>query len=128
MALIEVIDNIYSKLDQHDTVVGIYLDPKKAFDTVNHDILLCKMYNYGIRGVVHKWFTSYLTDRLQFTSFEGVSSTHAKVTCGVPQGSVLGPLLFLLYINDIANAIPSSRSSYLLMILTCSLLAEISIC
>jgi Reverse transcriptase (RNA-dependent DNA polymerase) len=69
-------------------VVGIYLDLKKALDNVNHDRLLCKMYNYGIRGVVHDWFTSYLAVRLQFTSFEGVSSTHAKVTCGVPQGSV----------------------------------------
>ena len=64
----EVIDNIYQHLDQHEFIMGIYLDLQKAFDTVNHDILLYKLHNYGIWRVVHQWFESYLTNRHQFTS------------------------------------------------------------
>ena len=106
LALIEVMDNIYSKLDEQHYVLGIYLDLQKAFDTVNHEILLHKLYNYGIRGVAYDWFKSYLLNRQQYTVINGCVSNLAKITCGVPQGSVLGPLLFLLYVNDIANAVP----------------------
>jgi hypothetical protein len=109
LALIEAMDNIYSKLDEHQFVLGIYLDLSKAFDTVNHEILLYKLYNYGIRGVAYDWFKSYLSNRQQYTVVEGSVSSLAKITCGVPQGSVLGPLLFLLYINDIANAVPELK-------------------
>ena len=106
LALIEVLDNIYSKLDEQHFVLGIYLDLQKAFDTVNHEILLYKLYNYGIRGVAHDWIKSYLFNRQQCTVVNGSVSNLAKITCGVSQGSVLGPLLFLLYVNDIANAVP----------------------
>ena len=82
---------------------GIFLDLCKAFDTVNHNILLTKLEYYGIRGVAHAWFTSYLSDRKQFVSLHGTNSEYQTLTCGVPQGSVLGPLLFLLYVNDICN-------------------------
>ena len=105
-ALIEVIDNIYRQLDNKEFVLGTYLDLQKAFDTVNHKILLAKLYNYGIRGPIYKWFESYLSNRKQYTVVNGIcSSTHA-IEYGVPQGSVLGPVLFLLYINDIKNAAP----------------------
>ena len=76
----------------------------KAFDTVNHLILLAKLEKYGIRGMPLKWFTSYLTNRQQYVSLGDTQSSLQTVRCGIPQGSSLGPLLFLLYINDIPNS------------------------
>jgi len=108
LALIELCDNLYSHLDQHEVVVGMYFDLQKAFDTVNHKILLQKLYGYGIRGIVHEWFRSYLSNRKQFVSINNIDSDLDNINCGVPQGSVLGPLLFLIYVNDIANASPNS--------------------
>ena len=75
-------------------MVGIFLDLQKVFDTVKHDILLYKMYNYGIRAVAYKWFVSYLSNRKQYTFMKDVISDTSDVHYGVPQGSVLDPLLF----------------------------------
>ena len=104
-ALIEMIENIIEETEQGNNVAGLYLDLTKAFDTVDHMILLHKLDHYGIRGLPHKWFSDYLTNRTQYTIANGEKSKLAKTNCGVPQGSVLGPLLFLLYNNDIPSAL-----------------------
>ena len=81
------------------------MDLKKAFDTGDHQILLAKLSHYGIRGVSNDWVKSYLSNRSQYVSINGYDSSLAAINCDVPQGSVLGPLLFLLYINELNQAI-----------------------
>ena len=84
-------------------VVVIFIDLCKAFDTVNHDILLLKMEHYGVRGSSLQWFKSYLYERKQYVYINGECSELKLISGGVPQGCVLGPLLFLIYINNLPN-------------------------
>ena len=102
LASINLTDKIKNTIDNGNYAVGIYIDLKKAFDTVDHYILLRKLEHYGIRGKANDLIQNYLSDRYQYTTVNNCSSSLNRIKTGVPQGSVLGPLLFLLYINDVA--------------------------
>ena len=101
-ALTEFVANVLPTLDNGGNCVAVYLDLSKAFDTMKHSLLLAKLEHYGIRGKALGWFRSYLAQRRQYVSYGGVCSNTESVEYGVPQGSVLGPLLFILYSNNIA--------------------------
>ena len=110
MALVILLDKISEALDYGECVVGVFLDFSKAFDTVDHDILLMKMKSYGIIDIAYDWFKSYVCDRVQYVAYNAMQSNRNAITCGVPQGSILGPLLFLLYMNDLSSVSKSCFS------------------
>ena len=99
--LIHAMNRISSAIDQRETTVGVFLDLSKAFDTLDHQILFTKLEHYDIRGVALQWIKSYFSCRRQFVQINQTCSSTQTIKCGVPQGSLLGPLFFILYINDL---------------------------
>ena len=106
------VDRISQALQNGEYALSLFLDFSKAFDTINYDILYMKLFHYGIRGCVLDWFKSYLTNRKQYVQYNDTSSSLKNIICGVPQGSILGPLLFLIYVNDISHV-----SEFLFMVM-----------
>ena len=99
-ALITLIDSIYDSFNQNKYTLGVFIDLSKAFDTVNHNILIDKLNSYGIKSNSLKWFSSYLSNRKQFVQAGAIKTSSLDSICGVSQGSILGPLLFIIYVND----------------------------
>jgi len=112
LALTVLIDKITESLNSGDSMVGVFLDFSKAFETVNHSILLSKLEYYGIKNTALRWVESYLNNRSQYVCYNTHSSCKLICKCGVPQGSILGPLFFIIYVNDMANI-----SKYLFLVL-----------
>ena len=115
--LIHFLDTIYQAFNKPESeyTLGIFIDFTKAFDTCDIDILLKKLDHYGLRGISNRRFENYLKGRKQFTSIKGVNSSLKDILCGVPQGSILGPILFLFLINDLPNASKLFTIQFLLM-------------
>ena len=111
-AVLKLTDYILSSIDDYNHVIGIFIDLAKAFDTVDHGILIKKLEHYGIRAESNQWFENYLKDRKQFVTYNNANSTYKPINYSVPQGSLLGPLLFNIYINDIIK-VPKYLNSIL---------------
>ena len=113
-AIFEYVQFLYDNYDKCKSSSSVFIDYSRAFDTIDHEILLSKLELYGLDNQSLKWFKSYLTGRKQMTRVDGHVSTLGTVKMGVPQGSILGPFLFIVYINDLISVINKNRANILL--------------
>ena len=102
-AIIQVIDQIKNSVEKNHFTLGVFIDPSKLFDTANHHILIKKLNQYGVKGNNIRWFKSYLHNRKKYITLNNKCTAFENISCGDPQGSTLGPLLFLVYVNDLPN-------------------------
>ena len=102
-AIIEHFEDITNTSDNNLITTAMFIDLKKVLDTINHSILVKKLSHYGIRGIACKWIENDLHNRSQYVVYNGVASEYQNMVCGILQGSILGPIIFLLYVNDLAN-------------------------
>ena len=108
-AMLEIVNKWFHNIDIGQLNGVVFLDLKKAFDTVDHEIFLHKLYLYGIKGIALNWFRSYISNRRQYCQVNDHLSHPLQMVCGIPQGSILGPLLFLIYVNDLPNCLKYTR-------------------
>ena len=109
-ALMSIVENIQTQVSNGEFAAGVSVDLRKAFDTVDHRILIRKLEHYGVRGISKKWFRFYLTNRKQFVSIDTCNSATKTILTSVPQGSVLEPLLFLIYTNGLYECVKYSKA------------------
>ena len=102
-------NDLFNGINNKETTIACFIDLAKTFDTVNHKIIIKKLEYLGITGNLNKDFENYLTNRKQRTTIENKTSDYRDITCGVPQGSILGPMLFLIYVNDLSNVIENCK-------------------
>ena len=125
-AILQLAKEIYSSFNENEYTLGIFIDLSKAFDTVNHNILLTKLKYFGLTEDCINWFKSYLSNRKQYIFYgDRKRSSSETINCGVPQGSILGPLLFLLYVNDLYKASNLIKPIMLLTIQIYSILPDV---
>ena len=107
--LLETTNNWFLNVDKGEYTIAVFLDLRKAFDTANHEVMVYKLFLYGVRGIELKWFFFYLENRRQFCAYQNVKSDFRMVSCGIPQGLCLGPLLFLIYVNGLPFVVKNSK-------------------